>query len=496
MELNFQTTQLSYLKPVLHQIHRMEETGETIVPDRCPDIGSIVDAYAGAILRGKDCRDGCVSVSGGIKGGLLYLSEEEREPHVLEFYLPFNAKLDHPQLTAQSRVLCDVRVQSVDGKMINSRKAMLRVNLGFYVDGYEKETEIFSHLKEVPDWLQVLPRTYPLHVPLAYDEKSFSLHETIDVPGFERLYKLLCRPEVTEQKVLGNKAVFKGNLNYKAVYLTQEGKLRTQSNTVPFSQYCQMEQDFDEEKLRVIPVVTGYDWNTEGEGTGKKGALTIHILAQCVVSGTRELSVIEDAYSLNGTLEGEWNTSRLYGCLDHQKTTLGLRPLSMAPFQTIMDTEFYPGFPNLKREEDQIICEIPVSVHAVGENHDGELASCIGIGIAEFRNPACPEAECAAWVSPICNGYGLSASDSTEVRGEILLEWRCYGGQSIKTLYGGRNIALQQERPAVILRYLSEDSILWDLAKTCAARETVIRAVNHLDDDIAPAGKMLLVPIG
>ena len=160
MDLTFQTTKLSYLKHVLHQVHRLEETGETIVPDSCPDIGTIVDAYAGAILRGKDCRDGSVSVSGGVKGGILYLSEDGT-PHVLEFYLPFNTKIDHPELTSHSNLLCDVRIQSVDGRIINSRKAMLRVNLGFYVDGYEQETESCSHPEAVPDWMQILKKTYP-----------------------------------------------------------------------------------------------------------------------------------------------------------------------------------------------------------------------------------------------------------------------------------------------------------------------------------------------
>ena len=217
---------------------------------------------------------------------------------------------------------------------------------------------------------------------------------------------------------------------------------------------------------------------------------------QMQLKKTRELSVMEDAYSLNGILEAEWKTYHLNSCLDRQKTSLGIRPLTLAPFKTVLDTEFYPGFPDLMRDEDQITCEVPVSVHAVGENYDGELAGTNGIGIAEFRNPVYSEAECAAWVSPVCSGYGLSASDSTEVRSEILLDWRCFGGQPIKTICSGKNTPLEQERPAVILRYIAEDSTLWDLAKSCAAKEAAIRSVNQLDGDIAPAGKLLLVPIG
>ena len=495
MELSVQSQSYHFLRNIVQEVRFQEETAEMIVPDSCPDIGTIVDAYAGAILRGKDCRDGSVSVSGGVKGGILYLSEDGT-PHVLEFYLPFNTKIDHPELTSHSNVLCDVRIQSVDGRIINSRKAMLRVNLGFYVDGYEQETETCSHPEAVPDWMQVLKKTYPLHLPLAYDEKSFSLHDVADTPDLSKLYKLICRPEVTEQKILGNKAVFKGTVQYKAAYLTQEGQLRIHTNTIPFSQYCQMEQEFDEDKLSVIPIVTGFDWTTEGEGTGKKGEITVHILVQCVVSGTRELSVIEDAYSLNGTLEGEWKEFQFQPCLDRQKTSVAMRPLTMEALKTVLDTEFYPGFPELKRESDQVCCEVPIQVRVIGRKDEGILAGVDGIGIAEFRNPICVDATCMAWISSICSGYGLSAADTTEVRGEVLLDWKCIGGQPIKSLCSCKNIPSEAERPAAVLRYLPEDSLLWDLAKSSCAKASDIQAFNHLEGEFVPAGRLLLVPVG
>lgn len=135
MELTFQTEQIAFMERIFHEVRSQEETGETIVPDSYPDIGSVIDAYAVAVLRGKDCREGSVTISGGVKGGLLYLPEDASDPRSLEFYIPFTTKIKHPGLKEETGICCDLRIRSVDGKMVNSRKAVLRADLSCSVWG-------------------------------------------------------------------------------------------------------------------------------------------------------------------------------------------------------------------------------------------------------------------------------------------------------------------------------------------------------------------------
>ena len=143
MELELKKSSMPYLKCVVQNVNYQEETGETIVPDSYPDIGSIVHTYADAIIRGKDCRSGSITVSGGIKGGMVYEPEDHSAPKTLEFYLPFTVKAEHPELSEQAKSICQVHIRSVDGRMINSRKAMLRVDLGCCIRAFEREEEIF-----------------------------------------------------------------------------------------------------------------------------------------------------------------------------------------------------------------------------------------------------------------------------------------------------------------------------------------------------------------
>ena len=181
MELELKQSSMPYMKCVLQEMKYQEETGETIVPDSYPDIGTIIHTYADAVLRGKDCRNGSITVSGGIKGGILYEPEDHSAPRVLDLYLPFTVKTEHPDLQEEDKSICCVNVRAVDGRMINSRKAMLRVERSCSIHAYSAAKEDLYTLTEKPDTLQVLEQSYLLCVPFAVSEKSFVAHLLSDL---------------------------------------------------------------------------------------------------------------------------------------------------------------------------------------------------------------------------------------------------------------------------------------------------------------------------
>ena len=130
MELAFEEKKMPYLSLVARQVLYQEETAESIVPDSSPDMARIVDCSGRVLLRSKDCRDGSVTISGGVQAEILYQAEEESGLRSLHVYLPFSVRVENPDLTGSAYVQCDCRIRSIDGRMLNPRKAMVRVNLG------------------------------------------------------------------------------------------------------------------------------------------------------------------------------------------------------------------------------------------------------------------------------------------------------------------------------------------------------------------------------
>lgn len=497
MELAFQTNRMPYLKRVVQEVRVQEETAETIVPDSYPDMASIVDAYAVAVLRGKDCRNGSVTISGGIKGGVLYIPEDHTQPRPLEFYIPFTMKLEHSALTEQTKVLCSVRVRSADGRMVNSRKAMLRVNLSVCITGYEQAEETLYRLQTCPEPLQLRRSAYCVQLPLEVTEKSFMVNGDLELSTsrapVRQVCKVVCRLETTDRKLVGNKAVFKGTAVCKLLYLSEDDELYLHEQQFPFSQYCELENDYDEETVDLLPVITGYDLDLQ-EGAG---SVTIHILAQCTVRGSRELQLVEDAYCVQGTLQPQWHTYDLDSCLDRQVSMQTVRQQLRGDIKQIVDTDVYVDHPVPEQSADLARIKAPVMFRVLGYDAQGSLTSLSGKSEASLELPVSHTARCTAWAELVGGSYAVSVSEGADIRCELALETVCSGGQPMRTLEAGSlEEATAEPRPSVILRRVPQNASLWDLAKSCASREEAIRTANHLEGDILPEEQFLLIPVG
>ena len=248
MEIEFQKNQLSYLKCVLQEVRNQEETGEMIVPDSAPDIETIIFSYAEAVVRGKDCRNGCVVITGGIHGGIIYEPEDHSGPKSLRFYFPYTLKFENHSITEQAKVLCKAHVRGAEGRMLNSRKAMLRVNICCAVTVMENNEEVLFEPALLPDSMQLLESTYVLSQPVEMSEKAFVISETLEFqesrPPVIQIVKETCCLEMNDSKLVGNKGVFKGIAYFKCLYLSEDSRLYTYEQQIPFSQLLFLESNY------------------------------------------------------------------------------------------------------------------------------------------------------------------------------------------------------------------------------------------------------------
>ena len=501
MELAFQTSSIPYLNSILDEIRSQEETGETIVPDSYPDIAAIIDSHAMALVRGKDCRSGSVTISGGIKGGILYLPEDGSCPRSLEFYLPFTTKMEHSSLTEQTQVCCEIRIRSVDGRMTNSRKAHLRVNLECHIQAYEQAVDCLYHLQECPDSLQLRRVNYPVLLPLETADKSFMLSEPLELssgqPPIKKICKLLSSLQITDQKTIGDKIVFRGNAHCKILYISPDWTLHLHQQILPFSQYCESTQDRDDLSVSITPVITGMDLDLEQEEETYNGQLTLHILAQCILYGKQDLSVIEDAYSTSGTLDEQWHTYKFRSLLDLRTNTDHLHIHMNTDVSHLVDQDVYMGFPKAVRQNETLIGTALVSVHALIINAAG--TPC---GLTEKKDISCKietnEAiQCQIQVVPIQPIKAAFGASGVDIQLDTAITYCSRGGQEIRTL---KHCQITEDsvnnRPTLILRRVPHGTELWEVARENASRVDLISAINHLEQEELTEDRFLLIPVG
>ena len=503
MDLELNERSFPYLERVFQQVLHQEETGETIVPDTYPDISQIVHAYAEPVIRGKDIRDKSVVVSGGVKGGVIYVPNDRSVPRELSFYLPFTAKFDSPTLTEQAQVICSCKVCAVDGRIVNSRKAMLRVDLGCSVTAYEQAQSYTYEPVNKPDGLQLREKEYALQLPVEFSEKSFMVSDTLELPSsrppVHHICKRTCRLELLDHKLVGNKGVFKGTAMVKLLYLSEDDRLYTYEWQLPFSQYCEFLNDHDRGTLELDTVVTGYELELSSPEEHYRTDLSLHLLVQGLVLEERDLKVIDDAYCVGQELRPEWKQYAMDICLDNRRDRQTLRHRIDRHMNELIDTDLYVGYPHIDRADDQIRVSSEVRFHILGLDENGDLTEMAG-KIEDVQPFSLSEHAAVTADSDYTTTINVSHfPDSTQLACDILLSVSFHAKKNIQTLCAGELDSLEfdgHEQPSIIIRSVPEHTELWDLAKEHHSRIDTICAVNGLSEPILEKEQILLIPVG
>lgn len=495
MELEFQQVQISYLQSVLHETILQEESGETIVPDSMPDMERIVDSFAGVILRGRECQGGSVSLVGDIQAGVLYMAQQEDMPRQIPLYLPFSLRRS---VAAAEGCQCTVecRVRSVDARMLNSRKVSIRVGLCIVLQVFEPREEICCKPGKQERRLQMKYADYPMQLMVECSQKNMLLRDTLPLgtgqPEAARLIHIGARCEVTDEKLTGDKAVCKGQLLLRLLYETPEQTLSACELAMPFSQFMELEREYEEQGLNLIPVLTSLEAAAEGEGITVEAGICM----QCCVTQTLQVPMLRDAYATRGNLSLQWRNYGMQPRLDSRLLHQELRQEISAGVSEVVRAEALPDAPQTEWLDGICRIRVPVQLQVLYRDHQGQFQTASRRAELSMEVPA-ERSQCRVWLMESGPLFAAAGAGGIELRLPMALRCDWYEEAELRSICGGtlEDEKEHEEGPAVIIRTLEADGELWDIAKELRTTVSAIQIANDMEEDIAPAGTMLLIPI-
>ena len=227
MEFQFKQTNCPCLRRVTGQAQTQEQVQEVKLSDAMPDIGRVLGCWGQPLVRSKEWRSDGMSVSGGVMVWVLYAPEDGSEPRCLDTWIPFQMKWNFPQTERDGAIRTSVSIKGMDCRSISARKLMVRAGISVFGEALEPaDVPIFAP-ESLPEDIELLNMTYPVEIPQEAGEKPFALEEEIPLIG--NLHKIVgceMHPRVTEQKVLGDKLVFRGICKLHMLYMTGEGEIK------------------------------------------------------------------------------------------------------------------------------------------------------------------------------------------------------------------------------------------------------------------------------
>ena len=494
MQLQFHKNTVSCLQKIRGDVQYQEQSQELRLPEGMADIGTILGAWGQVLIRSKEWRNGSMNVTGGVMAWAMYLPEEG-EPQMVEAWIPFQMKWDLPQTQYDGVIRVSPLLKSVDARVTSARKLMIRACVGILAEAtVPMETEYYTPT-EIPQDIQLLERTYPMLLAKEAGEKAFTIEEDLEfpasAPAMGKLLRFSLQPELIDQKVLSSKVVFRGVCLAKILYMGEDGKLHSWSFEIPFSQYDELEADYDKESTAgVWMAVTALEMDELPEGgLHLKAGLT----GQYMICDREMIRVVEDAYSTSHKTDFQVQQLQLPAILDTQSQLIRAEGAGVRPDMRCVDAVFYPDQVRMHREGDGISGELNGYFQILGYDVDGRPVATQSKWNGNVSMVLSENADVQIHLQP--SGATQMSGVGDEPGADMLLHAVAIGMDMIPMITAVNVEGREPDpyRPSLILRRAGRED-LWQLAKESGSTRQMIRQANGLGEE-PELGQMLLIPV-
>lgn len=498
MELQFHVNKIPCLRQIKSESQTQEQTQELRLSDGMPDIGRVLCAWGQVMVRGKEWRGDDIGVSCGVMAWVLYAPEDGSQAQCVECWIPMTMKWDIPDTGVDGTILCQGLLRSVDARTLSSRKLMVRATVGMMAQAYVPWEAVTYTAEQVPEDIQLHEKIYPICLAREAGEKAFMIDEELTLPTsaptMEKLVRCSLQPEVTDQKVMGDKVVFRGNSTLHILYRTAEGAMASWDFEIPFSQYTELQQEYGHmAQVQLLPMVTSMEIEPSEQGRLR---LKAGLSGQYMVYDTQDVSVVEDAYSPDRAVSVQMENVEMPAVLEQQSQRI--RAEQTAPFGSsrVADVAFYPGCPRKQRRQDEMDLELPGIFQSLYYDTEGVLQASSTHWQGDMSVALGDHAALDVWCSVSGKPQASAGEESTVLRGEMLLDTVASAMAAMPMVTGlavSEAAPKDPARPSLILRKAGQDG-MWELAKKCGSTVDAIRQANHLQDEPDP-DKILIIPV-
>lgn len=489
-----------YLCPLETTVY-LEETQESIVPDACPDILSILATEARARLTKKSCGEGRVELTGTVAVTVVYCPEGEKGPRRLEMTIPYHATAGAEELTETCALVAVPRVTQAETRVLNPRKVLCRVEVAVQCQGWKENDERLCVPAGDEEDLQQRCEEAENYAVTAVAEKAFAYTDQVSLsasyPAAEELLGHRLELNCAEAKIIGNKLIFKGQAVLLARYRGEDETLRVGRWELPFSQIMEIGGVEEEGSCAIDLVERDSQVTLSAEGDGRTLAVHLELLAQAVVRQNRQVTLFTDAYSVSRRVNVQRRNWQLCQRWEESSVTqtghLALE--TEEPARSVVDCLVTLGQPRLEPgAQSALTARGQVTVLYLDERE--QLRSQQGM-MEVTAQVAVPEgAGCLVRCESMGDTQAVATAAGIEVRGSVRFHYLITQVREVSAV-----AALEVEepeegeaRPSVVLYMAQKGESLWDIAKAYSTTQEDIRGANDLSETEELGGMRLLIP--
>ena len=280
--------------------------GDMIVPDAKPDILSTINTNGTVCIYRKEVLDEKVRIDGSINTFIMYLADNSQDNvRGLNTNLDFSENINVPNCREGMFSEIDVKIKSIECKVINGRKIGIKATLEMNVKIYSnEETEMINEI-ENKDNIQMLRESVNINSLVGIGSTKIYAKDTINIDNVDNLAEIL-KADISlidqDIKISYNKVLSKSEVEIKVMYLTEENRINTATARIPAVGFIDMpdvtENNICDVNYEIRNMILKPN-NVEEHSI----YVEIEIEAICTVYEEKEINLIQDLYSPCENLE-------------------------------------------------------------------------------------------------------------------------------------------------------------------------------------------------
>ncbi|MBR3002629.1 MAG: DUF3794 domain-containing protein [Clostridia bacterium] len=273
---------------------------DMIVPDAKPDILSTICTSGVVCLYKTELQDEKVRMDGAINTYIMYLAENgEDKVRGINLELDFSESINVPNAREGMHLKLDVKIKSIECKVINGRKIGVKATLEVSIEVYSnEEIQIVNNIEDDEN-IQILKEDLKVNSLVGIGDTKIYAKETIPVQNIDNIAEILkVNLSIGDKdlKISYNKILSKAEAKLKIMYLTEDNRISSVTGQIPLVGF-----------IDIPNVAEGNICNTNYEikniiiklNAPEEHSINVEmeVVVKCMVYEEKQINLIQDMYS-------------------------------------------------------------------------------------------------------------------------------------------------------------------------------------------------------
>lgn len=477
------------------------------LPDYCPDMVSILKCRVTPYISSKNVNDHNVLLEGSAVVNIIYMTENGLLRGI-EYVYPFSKSVDTKIDCTDACVFVAAKSEYINCRALTPRKADVHGSISVCVKVVCKKTaDVLVDIDE--PHVQVNHKDLRSTTQLDCNEKYMIIDEEFVLDNSKQAVGGILRHDlyttVKDCKIIGNKAVVKGEATLDVLYYSTGDDLCRFTETVPFSQIVEADGFAEDCECKAKIEIASKDLRVQNAGEDNSGfylnaKLCVTVFSLC----NNEVPIVVDAFStdyetelVKNNINIEWIQQSIcekFLC----KKNLEFSDMTV---QEIVDFRCEASMSDVQLNNKQLIINGIVLICVLftdkeGRHHYSERP-------VEFKYCCEVDTEpegfrCEPIIDALASSYTITGDNCIEARVELCVNADLYAVEhemavcDIKVLENERKKV--STKGALVIYYAKCNESVWSIARKYNTSPVHIKQVNSLENDLLCEDKTLLIP--